>query len=51
MELSRAQVIQMKGGREERKRAHSDVRPLSTAVPNESDGPHQRGDISGPCGC
>jgi len=34
----------MNGGREERKRAHSDVRPLSTAVPNASDGPHQRGD-------
>jgi len=28
----RAQVVEMEGGPEERKRAHSDVRELSTAV-------------------
>jgi hypothetical protein len=35
------QVVEMLGDAEERKRAHSDVRELSTAGGNDADGPHR----------
>src|SRR4051794_36276760 len=44
----RPQVGELEGGREERKRAHSDVRPLSTGPTNPPDRPDEGGPATSP---